>query len=299
MQRRLIISLAAATTVAGGLLTPTALAAAGSSTIPGGEPDPYCAAHVALEAAFYGEDPGAIGAAVDAAMAAVPAELADALQTAIDTGSTDGPPPPEFNEAYGQIASWVKDNCGFPNIDVLAREYSYGGLPTEMAAGPTVITFLNDGEEFHELLVLRRNEGVDDPVEDLLALPEEEVFSKFTFVGAMFTGPGTETYAVIDFTPGDYVGLCFLPVGATPEMMEQMMSEEGPPPDGSAPMSSDMTMTSDMTLGSDMTMGSEPMEGMESDGPPQHFMEGMIQEFTVTAAGAEAEAPAEAQATTG
>ena len=75
-RRKLITALAVGASCAG--LIPAAMA--GASTPPGsGGGGDYCAAHVALEAAFNGDDPSAIGPAVEAAQAVVPEEIAGTL----------------------------------------------------------------------------------------------------------------------------------------------------------------------------------------------------------------------------
>ena len=75
-RRKLITALAVGASCAG--LIPAAMA--GASTPPGsGGGGDYCAAHVALEAAFNGPDPSAIGPAVEAAQAVVPDEIAGTL----------------------------------------------------------------------------------------------------------------------------------------------------------------------------------------------------------------------------
>ena len=109
-RRKLITALAVGASCAG--LIPAAMA--GASTPPGsGGGGDYCAAHVALEAAINGDDPSAIGPAVEAAQAAAPAEIQDALATAIANSPTDGPPSPEFIESYNAVLDWVAANCGF------------------------------------------------------------------------------------------------------------------------------------------------------------------------------------------
>ena len=229
----------------------------------------YCQAHLGHEAAFGSGDPAAIGPAVEAATAAAPAEIADALATAIAIApSLEGPPPPEFSEAYGTSVDWVVDNCGFNVVDVLATEYEFGGLPEELAAGPTVVRLTNDGEEVHEIVVFQRLEGTTESIEELLALPEEEAFSKIAPVNGAVVMPGEDGAFVADLAPGNYIALCFLPVGNTPEMVAEMMAA----PEGTAPMG-----TESMGTGMDMDMGTAPA-GTE---PVPHFMEGMVQEFTV------------------
>lgn len=272
-QRRLSTALAVATMCSA--LIPAAVA--GASTPPSsdaGGQDPYCAAHLALEAATSNDDQSASDAAVEAAKAAAPPVVAAAIDVAVaeSPGPEDSFPSPEFNEAYGTIVQYVRDHCGFNELSILAQDYSFGGIGGEVAAGPTVIELDNEGTEYHEIIMFRRNEGVTESVDELMALPDDEVFGKITFAAAATAAPGTIGYGVTDLTPGDYIGLCFIPQGSTPDAVAEMMAESSVP--------GDSTMT--------MPAGSEPVGtdgGGEGGFGPPHFMLGMVVEFTVVEGG--------------
>ena len=75
------------------------------------------------------------------------------------------------------MIGFVKDNCGFTEIDVTAEDYKYTGLEAEYPAGPAVITLTNDGTELHEMIVLRVNDDVTETAAEIVALPEEEALS--------------------------------------------------------------------------------------------------------------------------
>ena len=138
-----------------------------------------------------------------------------------------------------------------PAITVVARDYHFEGLPTTIPVG-TTISLDNQGQEVHEIIIVRRNDGVTQTWDELLALPEEEAFQYVTMVGQLFTGPGTTAEGTIVIgQEGTYLALCFVPQGTT------TMPDGSAAPDASAPA-----------------------------GPP-HFLLGMIQEFNVTAAGTE------------
>ena len=61
--------------------------------------------------------------------------------------------------------------------------------------------------------------------------------AKATMVGVAFGFPGSTSFTTMDLAPGDYIAVCFLPQGATPELMAQM--PEGPdgtmPPEAGSP----------------------------------------------------------------
>jgi hypothetical protein len=169
------------------------------------------------------------------------------VETVIASGEEGGP---EFEQAYAEMIDFMRANCGFNEIDVTGQEYAFEGLPAEVPAGGTIFNFENVGDEVHEIAIFRINDDVTETVDELLALPEEEAFSKVTSAGFAFAFPGTSASGTADLTPGRYVALCFLPTGASPEIISQM---EGP--------------------------DSSPPPGAEL-GPP-HFIQGMVAEFTV------------------
>jgi hypothetical protein len=235
-------------------------AAAGAA---GGDTGEFCDAALALETApsppFSDEGPEAEAAAIAGwagetiqplaaeAVATAPAELEEALATmsgAVDAMAVDGDTAafdsPEFAAADAEAHAWEMDNCGWASQEVTTVDYAFEGLPDEMPAGPTSFEMTNEGAELHEVIIVRRNEGTTQPLEELLALPEEEVGSLITEAGA--TGPvaaGESVYTVADLTPGDYVVVCFVPTGMT--------AFDGPPPDGMphamAGMTAEFTVT--------------------------------------------------------
>jgi hypothetical protein len=142
-----------------------------------------------------------------------------------------------------------------PAITVVATEYHFSGLPTTVPAG-TTLSLDNQGTELHELILFRKNDGVTQTWEDLLALPGDEALQYVSPVGdgtPLFALPGQPAEGTITLAQeGEYIALCFVPKGMT----------EVP---------SDPAATLDPALAS----------------APPHFMLGMVQTFTVTAAGSE------------
>ena len=65
---------------------------------------------------------------------------------------------------------------------------------------------------------MRRADGVDEPVEELLALPEEEAMAKLQMAGVAFADEaGGSNVTFLDLEPGEYVAICMLPVGGGEE----------------------------------------------------------------------------------
>ena len=140
-----------------------------------------------------------------------------------------------------------------PAITVVGTDYHFGGLPTSVPVG-TVISFQNQGAELHEIVVSRKNDGVTQSFEELLQLPDDEALQYVTMIGEMplFAAPGAMAEGTLTIPQeGEYIALCFVPQGFT----------ELPAPDASI----------DPALMA----------------APPHFALGMVQTFTVTAAGTE------------
>ena len=132
-------------------------------------------------------------------------------------------------------------------VEVTGVDYAFEGIDPEVAVG-TEFTFTNEGEEAHELVLMKINDGETRPIQELLELPEEEAMQAVTMKGVAVAAPGEDGEVVdgelVADEAGNYVAICFIPVGTT-EM------PEGP-----------------------------PAEGEEPSGPP-HFTRGMLTEFTV------------------
>lgn len=169
--------------------------------------------------------------AVDAALAVIPEEIgeeADVMSAAIDqmiAGDPAATESPDFVAAETSVHEYDLGNCGWTSHEVSAVDYGFEGIPDEVPAGVTSFEFSNGGAEVHELILAKKNDGVTDSAEDLLALPEEEAMTKVTLLGApAFAPPGEGDYKVADLEPGDYIAVCFIPTGMT--------GDDGPPPEG-------------------------------------------------------------------
>lgn len=144
-------------------------------------------------------------------------------------------------------------------VEVTAVDYGFEGLPESMSVGDTLALTNASDVEFHEMVVFRLPDDETRSVEELLALPEAEQEALFADGPAtvLVAAPGEAGMAVLgDGTlaeAGNYVALCFIPIGADPQMVADAMASAG----GEAP-----------DLG---------------DGPP-HVTEGMYATFVVEAA---------------
>ncbi len=213
----------------------------------------FCTAYTEIAVMMNGEpDPEAISANLAVMADTAPDEIADqasvmtgAVETFLASGGEDSGvlESPEFTEAKGEVDPFVFESCEFDGtVEVIGRDFEFEGIPEALEGGHLAMLFTNEGSEVHEIVVFRRMEGVTEPFEELLSLPEEEAMSKVAFVGAALApSNGSSGLLIGDFEPGDYIAICFVPVGTS-------------------------------SVGGEMTEGT---------GEP-HFMHGMQQEFTVS-----------------
>ena len=73
-----------------------------------------------------------------------------------------------------------------------AVDYAFEDVPATVAAGTTAFTLTNASQagEDHEMIVMRKADGVDLSWDELLALGEEESADKVEFKGAGFAADG-------------------------------------------------------------------------------------------------------------
>lgn len=194
----------------------------------------FCDGFVELDMAFQaapGDDPDAIGPYIETEItprveivrSAVPAEVEDEVTVMIDaieavasTGDFSAFESPEFANASATIYPYLGNACDLAMLDVLALDYSYGGVPSTVDAGPTVVTLRNESEsgEVHEMGFARVNDDVDLTVEELLAIPMEELEQSVEISGGVFALPGSSGGTILSLTPGRWVYVCFIPVGS-------------------------------------------------------------------------------------
>ena len=183
--------------------------------------------------------PDEIAADVDTLVAAVDElALTGDFEAAFET--------PDVIAAEERVHAFDLANCGWDQVDVNAVDYAFQGIGATYEPGPVSFELSNQGEELHELVLLRRNDGVTESFQEILAGGEEEGMTKVTSLGGTFATPGEGDYAVADLEPGEYAAVCFIPVGSTPEAVAA--AEES---------------------------------GEEPEGGPPHFTRGMVSEFTV------------------
>lgn len=152
------------------------------------------------------------------------AEPADQINAAVqdlldgDAAAFDGE---ELFETYTGFVSDAVGECDFESIEVTGSDYAFEGVEDSYEAGTVSFAFSNASEaEEHEMILLRKADGVEMAWDELIELPEEEAMEMVEFKGAAFAPPGGESGTLTELTPGDYAMICFIPVGG---------GEDGPP----------------------------------------------------------------------
>jgi hypothetical protein len=179
-----------------------------------------CDAYAAIGAAMFG-DPSTIPDSIDALHAAAPGELheaigtyGEAMQASFD-GDEEAMSSPEFVAADREIGSAVFESCETAaTLDVSGIDFAFEGIPDEVDAGRVAIRFTNDTEqaEAHEMFVMQRADGVDEPVTELMELPHEELFGKVIPTAVAYADEaGGVNVALVDLAPGEYIAICMIP----------------------------------------------------------------------------------------
>jgi len=202
----------------------------------------FCSSAVGLEAAaatFSGEEEDAeankafagslvpflsdMAASAPSSIKPLVTAVAPVVATAAESGDVSVFEAPEFTSALNELHAASLEGCEWATTDVEMKEYHFMGLPDSLPSGVMSFELTNTGNEPHVIEIVRKNDGVTESFEELLALSQEEAFAKVTSVGSGFAAPGESSYVLVDFAPGEYLALCPLPIG--------WVDMSGPPPD--------------------------------------------------------------------
>ena len=125
-------------------------------------------------------------------------------------------------------------------IDVTAADFAFAGIPDTVPAGSRFSLTTAAGAEPHEMVVMKVPDGETRSIEDLVALPMEELEAIFAGdpVMVLISMPGTTDTPGVVFPegaqptvtePGRYIVICSFPEGTTPEDIENAQGPlEGP-----------------------------------------------------------------------
>jgi hypothetical protein len=123
---------------------------------------------------------------------------------------------PEYQRAEDVVDEYRLAACGYPQIEATGVEFAFQGLPATVPAGVVAIRVTNEGDDLHELLVARVDDGVSMSFGEVLALPGEQSSSMATTVGRLFPlTPGAAETTFVRMEPGRYGVSCHLTQGTT------------------------------------------------------------------------------------
>jgi hypothetical protein len=165
-----------------------------------------------------------------------PDELADAIEemtpamTDLEAGDATAFNADATLETYLGLVSQAVETCELDTVAVSGVDYAFEGVPATIEAGTVAFEFTNESDaEEHQMIVFRKPEGDTRPAEELLNDPALEETGPGEFVAAAFGPPGAEGAALAELEAGDYMMVCFLPVGGTegnpPHFTQGMVAE--------------------------------------------------------------------------
>jgi hypothetical protein len=216
-------------------------AAEASASEEAADPAAFCEASVDVEAGFFSMGPqmeeaaspeqqqaaleefaGRMEPLLAEAEETAPEEISDDVTTAVGMvrealagGDPAALESPEYLETDAAIDEYMLTECGYEQLEATGVNYEYEGLPETLEAGTVAVTFTNEGTELHEIGMARINDDVTQPLDQVLALPMEQLFSSITFTGAAFAAPGESDTVFLRLEPGRYGVACFIPQGTT------------------------------------------------------------------------------------
>lgn len=131
------------------------------------------------------------------------------------------PSAPTFGEPLNKVEAWAHTSCGFTKLDVMGVDYGYKGVPTSIKPGEASIKFENmSDKEFHEMALMRIKDGSGVTSAELEAAlksdanaAQQKYGDKVDFLSSAQAPPGATGYATVDLKAGDYLAVCFVPVG--------------------------------------------------------------------------------------
>jgi hypothetical protein len=156
-----------------------------------------------------------------------PAEVADAatyLRQAFrqaEAGDRRRYDAPDRQLATNDILAWVYRSCGFNQVQVTYRDFTYDGIPATLPAGSAAFEGIQAGDEPHVMQVYRIRDGVPGTPEEVLArsrvapIPSVALARSAELVGfGAFTDfDGDPGYLTLDLAPGSYLVICPVPTG--------------------------------------------------------------------------------------
>jgi hypothetical protein len=150
--------------------------------------------------------------------------LAQARQGAA-TGDVGTFSSPDLIAADRNLHQYLLQECGYEQMTISATDQAYQDLPSAMPAGTVAITLRNQGQDAHQAVISRANDGVTQPYRDILVLPPDQQLRMATALGLVQADPGQTDTVFLRLTAGRHGAVDFLPQGTT----SAGMPGSGPP----------------------------------------------------------------------
>jgi hypothetical protein len=162
------------------------------------------------------QEPGL--AAMEPAPDPIKADVATLLavaRTGASTGDSATFTSPEVTAADRNIDEYMLRTCGYQHLQVTATDSGYRGLPATVGSGPVGITLDDQGQDTHQILIVRVRDDVTQPFAELLDLPPEQRVQMATPIGSVEAEPGEANTVFFRLSPGRYGAADFLSQGTT------------------------------------------------------------------------------------
>ena len=106
--------------------------------------------------------------------------------------------------------------------EVTSVDFGYELATSEVPAGPVQVTQVNEGDEEHQVTLIRLDDGQSaDDLATLIAEEGDAALAPAAFAGGPNGVPGGETNtALVELAAGEYVAYCFIPQHAQQGMVE-------------------------------------------------------------------------------
>lgn len=165
----------------------------------------------------YTQAASAFDELVALAPAAIEADARYLAEVTHDAAQTGARPPyfaAEYSAALRNVHEVVAEHCDFAQVDVEGVDFGFAGLPSTLPAGRTNFTFANVSDvEQHEMVLLRKGDGVTESFQEIMALPEDQMITKVLPVAVVLAGQSETAAVAADLAPGEYAAVCTIPVG--------------------------------------------------------------------------------------
>jgi hypothetical protein len=111
---------------------------------------------------------------------------------------------PTVSRAFGAVDRWAITHCDYTVLDVVAREFSFDGVPRKLAPGFVAFDVRNQGTQDHMLAVVRPKGGVT--LAQLAAVSPEQALDQVDVIApGVFAAAGKRVANFAQLTrPGHY-----------------------------------------------------------------------------------------------